>query len=193
MSPWKGPFAVRSCPSPLFIVFPRASNPKKSRKYDCIKPCYAQFAVHQSAAPVKTPSFARPSREKSFCFFSEHRIAPRPDSPFVFSFRYVRQLTTNGCIRWNHHHRVSSAPDPAPFFFGSLGVDSSNAVHTRCFPRLCMIIFIYTRYKQYMLYLLTSVQSVCAYYYDYVGRRYDRQLDIFIQTRKEHATYRPSL
>ena len=55
---------------------------------------------HQSAAPVKAPSFARPSREKSFCFSSEHRsITPRPDSPFVVSFRYARQLTTNGRIR----------------------------------------------------------------------------------------------
>ena len=71
---------------------------------------------HQSAAPVKTPSFARPSRENSFCFSPEHHIASHPDSPFVFSFRYVRQLTTNGRIRWNHHHRAPSASDQAPSF-----------------------------------------------------------------------------
>ena len=63
VSPWKSPFAVRSCPSPLFIVFPRASNPKKRRKSGRIKPCHAQSAVpatHFDAPVVKAIEKTRP-------------------------------------------------------------------------------------------------------------------------------------
>ena len=118
-----------------------------------ITPEHSSFSVCSMSTSLQHPSkprrlLGRPKRIR-FAFSPEHHIAPRPGSPFVFSFRYVRQLTMNGRIRWNHHHRASSAPDQASSCWSSSGVNSSNAIHSIniCFPRLCIIILMYTGYK----------------------------------------------
>ena len=59
----RAPPGHQRCPSPLFIVFSRASNPKKRRKSDRIKPCYAQStapATHVAAPVVNAIEKTRP-------------------------------------------------------------------------------------------------------------------------------------
>ena len=84
--------------------------------------------------------------------------------PSYGSFRYVRQLTTNGRIRWNHHHRVPSASDQAPSFLARWGwvvatlytLDISSFVHDYFHVHKVQRSILYTR--------LTSIRSVFVSY-----------------------------